>query len=61
MMAKKLTNHGMLASKHPGVPRGSDTIVGKGGCLQISASFVAFTQFPYLFLCGCGTKFQLFL
>jgi hypothetical protein len=30
MMAKKLINHGMLASKHPGVPSSPDTIVGRG-------------------------------
>jgi hypothetical protein len=26
-----LTNHGMLAGKHPGAPRSPDTIVGRGG------------------------------
>jgi hypothetical protein len=28
---KKMTNHGILMSKHPGMPCGPDTIVGKGG------------------------------
>jgi hypothetical protein len=42
MKAKILTNHGMLASQHPGVPHGPDAIFVRGGCLQISASFVAF-------------------
>ncbi len=26
-----LTNHGMLAGKHPGAPHSLDTIVGRGG------------------------------
>ncbi len=32
-----------LATEHPGAPRGLDTIVGRGECLQISTGFVAFT------------------
>ena len=32
MTAKKnLTNHGVLAGKHPGAPRGPYTIVERGG------------------------------
>ena len=57
---EKMMNHGMLADKHPGVPHGPDTIMGKGECLQISASFVAFIQSPYLFLRRHGTKFHCF-
>jgi hypothetical protein len=42
-----LTNHGMLAGKHPGVPHGPDTNVGRGGgCPQISASLYCLFSLP---------------
>ena len=43
MMAKKnLVNHGVLAGKHPGVPRGLYSIVKRGG-VPANFRFVAFS------------------
>jgi hypothetical protein len=55
---QNLTNHGMLAGKHPGAPCGSDTIVGRGEFLQIPTSFV--DSLPTCSYIGVVQKFHCF-